>query len=270
MAVSRRGLLLGSALTATGAAVGATAHLIPSLFGPDRLPLDGGYAPAGNADDWTPRGQIRTIWHVPTDQPLVALTFDDGPMPDWTPRVLDALDKADAPATFFMVGQNLRRHADLVKGRLGRHEVGNHTWEHKDLAKRDEASVRNQLVRCHEAIREVTGQTATLLRPPWGHLGGSTLTVADTMDYDVVMWSYRMPEDRFRTNPAGIVDDVAACVRPGTIMLAHDTGPADRLVTIDNLGEIIKAVRGKGMRLVTVSELLAAGTTASPGSGSKK
>ena len=262
MAVSRRGLLLGSALTAGGAAVGATAHLLPSLFSPDRLPLDGGYAPAGNAEAWTPRGQIRTIWHVPTDQPLVALTFDDGPMPDWTPRVLDVLDKADAPATFFMVGQHLHAHADLVKGRLDRHEIGNHTWEHKDLAKRDETSVRNQLVRCHEAIHDVTGRTATLLRPPWGHLGGSTLTVADTLDYDVVMWSYRMPEDRFRTDPAGIVADVAASVRPGTIMLAHDTGPIDRLVTIDNLAGIIQAIRARGLRLVTVSELIAAGSAA--------
>jgi peptidoglycan-N-acetylglucosamine deacetylase len=204
-----------------------------------------------------PRRATRQIGRP--DQPLVALTFDDGPKPDWTPRVLDALDRLDAPATFFVVGENLRRHADLVKGRYARHEVGNHTWQHKDLAQRDEKAVREQLERCHEAIHDVTGQTAKLVRPPWGHLAGTTLTVADAMDYDVVMWSYRMPEDKYRKHPESIVDDVVRCARPGAIMLAHDTGPADRLICIDNLEAIIKGLRSRGLKLVTVSELIAAG-----------
>jgi peptidoglycan/xylan/chitin deacetylase (PgdA/CDA1 family) len=256
MAVSRRDLFRGGLLAGAGAAVALAAVKASGWFGPDRLPLDGGYAPAGNELSWGPRGEVRTVWHVETTKPWVALTFDDGPEPDWTPRVLDTLDRLDAVATFFLVGERLRRNAGLVRGRYRRHEVGNHTFEHKDLAQRDIAAVRDQLRRCHDAIVEVCGVTPRLVRPPWGHLGGTTLTAADEFDYDVIMWSQRMREDLFVQNPAGIVDDVVKAAQPGAIILAHDVGPADRLVTIDNLEGIITGLRGRGLELVTVSRLL--------------
>src|SRR5262245_20830075 len=192
--VSRRGWLRGGLATALGVAMGAGATQVPRWLKPDRLPMDGGYAPAGNASSWSPRGGVRTIWHVPTSRPWVAFTFDDGPEPDWTPRVLDTLDSLNATATFFLVGDRLLRNAELIRGRYERHEVGNHTFTHCDLAERDEAAVRDQLRRCHDAIVQVTGHRPVLMRPPWGHLGGTTLTVADEFDYDVVMWSYAMPE----------------------------------------------------------------------------
>ncbi|GAA1613615.1 hypothetical protein GCM10009679_17250 [Saccharothrix algeriensis] len=255
--VSRRGvfrMLAAGGVGATAAVVGMRAK---SWFGPDRLPIDGGYAPAGNELGWH-NGTVRTVWHVNTSRPLVALTFDDGPEPDWTPRVLDALDELGAKATFFVVGERLVKNAGLVKGRYARHEVGNHTWAHKDLAQRDERKVREQLRRCHDAITEHVGRVPTLLRPPWGHLGGSTLTVAEEFGYDVIMWSQRMRESVFVDDPGGIVADTAEAARPGTVILAHDVGPKDRLVCIDNLREIIKAVRARGFEFATVSELLAA------------
>jgi peptidoglycan/xylan/chitin deacetylase (PgdA/CDA1 family) len=260
MAVSRRGLIRGGLATVAGVALGVTAAEVPRWLRPDRLPIDGGYAPAGNASRWSPRGGVRTIWHVPTTKPWVALTFDDGPEPDWTPRVLDTLDRLQATATFFLVGERLLRNAALIQGRYDRHEVGNHTFTHSDLAQRDEAAVRDQLRRCHDAIVAVLGRRPTLMRPPWGHLAGTTLTVADEFDYDVVMWSYAMPEQRYLTHPAGIVDDVAAVARPGSILLAHDVGNSSRLVTIDSLSGIITALRAKGLELVTVSQLLSAET----------
>ncbi len=258
MRVTRRGLVAGGLATAAGVALGVTATQIPHWFGPDRLPLDGGYAPAGNASSWSPRGGVRTIWHVPTDKPWVALTFDDGPEPDWTPRVLDTLDSVNATATFFVVGERLLHNASLVHGRYDRHEVANHTFTHADLAERDEAGVRDQLKRCHDAIVQVVGRRPTLMRPPWGHLGGSTLTVADEFDYDVVMWSYAMAEELFQKNPSGIVAHAANAARPGSILLAHDVGNTGRLVTINNLAGIITALRDKGLELVTVSQLLSA------------
>jgi peptidoglycan/xylan/chitin deacetylase (PgdA/CDA1 family) len=260
MAVTRRGLLRGGLAVGAGVAVGFTATQVPRWFGPDRLPIDGGYAPAGNASSWSPRGGVRTIWHVPTTRPWVALTFDDGPEPNWTPRVLDTLDSLNATATFFLVGERLLRNANLVRGRYDRHEVGNHTFTHADLAQRDEAAVRDQLRRCHDAIVQVVGRRPTLMRPPWGHVGGTTLTVADEFGYDVAMWSYAMAEQLFQANPPGIVQHAANAARPGAILLAHDVGNPGRLVTIDNLAEIIKALRAKGLELVTVSQLLSAQT----------
>ena len=257
MGIARRQLLTGGLLAAGGAATGAAlTRFWP--FGPDRLPISGGYAPAGVARVWSPRGEVQVHWHVYTEQPLVALTFDDGPGPRWTPLVLDALDRADAPATFFVVGQRLAGHADLLRGRIDRHEIGNHTWAHRDLAELDEAGVRDQLSRTHEAMRRLLGRTPTLMRPPWGHLGGSTLTVADELGYDVVMWSQQMREELFRADPAAQVTDIVEHARPGTIILAHDVGPGYRLVTLRQLDALIGGLRTHGCRLVTVSELLAA------------
>jgi peptidoglycan/xylan/chitin deacetylase (PgdA/CDA1 family) len=233
---------------------GAGATAAPSAFS-KRLPLDGGYAPAGNAPGWTLRGQIRTVWHMPTTAPVVALTFDDGPQPNWTPRVLDILDEVAAKATFFLVGQNLRAYRSLA--RYDRHEVGNHTWSHADLARLDERAALNEVRRCHDEIGSVLGRTPKFLRPPWGHLGGSTLLAADSLDLDLIMWSQRMPENEYRVNPGSMAARVVGEARPGAILLAHDVGNPDRLITIGNLKDIVQGLRLKGLELVTVSELLA-------------
>ena len=243
-------------MTAGGALAGAAATAAPLPFtNRARLPIDGGYASAGNPPTWTLRGQIRTVWHVPTTTEAVALTFDDGPCPQWTPQVLDTLAELEAPATFFLVGSNLRRYASLA--RYSGHEVGNHTWSHADLARLDEQAVLDEVRRCHYEISAVLGAAPKLLRPPWGHMAGSTLLAADSLDYDIVLWSQRMPENEYRVNRSGIVNRVVADAQPGAIMLAHDTGSTDRLITVENLRGIVRGLRAKGFRLVTVSELLA-------------
>lgn len=258
MGIVRRHLLTGALAAAGGTLAGAASVSPRPLFGPERLPISGGYAPAGVARTWSARGALTVRWHVRTDQPLVALTFDDGPGPRWTPMVLDALDDRAAPATFFVVGRELARYASLVRGRLARHELGNHTWSHRDLAELDETGVADQLERAHAAIRRYTGRVPTLMRPPWGHLGGSTLTVADEMGYDVVLWSQQMREEEFRHDPPAQTRDIVGAVRPGSIVLAHDIGPVTRLVTLRQLAAMVDGIRARGLRLVTVSELIAA------------
>jgi peptidoglycan-N-acetylglucosamine deacetylase len=252
--VSRRRLLTGGAVAAGGMLAGAGATTVPSAFA-QRLPIDGGYAPAGNPPSWTLRGQIRTVWHVPTTTNAVALTFDDGPLPNWTPRVLDVLADLAAPATFFLVGEHLRANRGLA--RYDGHEVGNHTWSHADLAMLDQGAALDQVRRCHDEIAAATGRAPRFLRPPWGHIGGSTLLAADTLGYDIVMWSQRMPENEYRVDPGAIVARVVGEARPGAVLLAHDVGNPDRLITIDNLKAIVAGLRLKGLRLVTMSDLLA-------------
>jgi len=264
MGENRRGLLRRGMTFAAGISLGAAITRIPELVKPDRLPLSGGYAPAGVAQGWSPRGGLTVRWHVPTDQPLVALTFDDGPGPQWTPMVLDVLDRHRAPATFFVVGERLTRHEDLVRHRIGRHELANHTWAHRDLGKLDETQVRDQLSRTHVAIRRVSGRTPTLMRPPWGHLGGSTLVVADEFGYDVVMWSHQMHEKRYAHNPPGQARDIVEKVGPGSIVLAHDIGPRHRLVALNQLDAILNGLHRRGLRPVTVTELIAAATGSRP------
>ncbi|WP_345541291.1 polysaccharide deacetylase family protein [Phytohabitans rumicis] len=258
MGEDRRGLLRRALTVAAGISAGAALTRIPDLVTSDRLPLGGGYAPAGVASGWSPRGGLNVRWHVPTEQPFVALTFDDGPGPQWTPMVLDVLDRHRAPATFFVVGERLTRHEDLMRHRIGRHELGNHTWAHRDLGKLDEAGVRDQLLRTHVAIRRVAGYPPTLMRPPWGHLGGSTLVIADEFEYDVVMWSHQMREKRYAHNPPAQARDIVDNVQPGSIVLAHDIGARHRLVALNQLDAILNGLHRRGLRPVTVSTLIAA------------
>lgn len=261
MGVSRRGLIRTAALVVSGGAVGAAAARAPDLLG-EGLPLEGGYAAAADVPGWERSGQLRTTWHVPTSERLVALTFDDGPGPDWTPLVLDTLAAYRVPATFFVVGQRLHRWSALLAGRLGGHEVGNHTWSHADLATMDAAAVRDQLGRTHTLISRLTGQAPRLLRPPYGHLGGAALLAAESFGYEVVLWSQKMHEASHRHDPAGLVDAVVRGAYPGSIVLGHDVGHSDRLLALRRLGAIVDGLRRRGFRFATVSELLAAGTSA--------
>src|SRR5690349_11873523 len=127
--ISRRGMLRGVGLAAVGAAAGAVGvSEVPRLFGWDHPPLSGGYASAADNLGAVATSSVHVRYFVETSRPFVALTFDDGPAPDYTPRFLDALDEAAIPATFFLVGANVRDHSALIRDRLGGHEVGNHSW----------------------------------------------------------------------------------------------------------------------------------------------
>jgi peptidoglycan/xylan/chitin deacetylase (PgdA/CDA1 family) len=268
----RRELLRRALTFTTGVAAGLSlprvAEEVEAEVGPDRLPLSGGYAPGGVAsvgdhglqgDRIDRRGDTVVRWRVRTDKPLVALTFDDGPGPEWTPMVLDALDRHQAKATFFVVGERLNRHEELIRHRIARHELGNHTWAHRDLARLDEAQVRDQILRTHMAIKRVTGGKSTkVMRPPWGHLGGSALVLAEEFGYDVVMWSHQMREERFAADPPAQARDIVDNVEPGSIVLAHDVGDRRRLVALSQLDAIIIGLRKRGLEPVTVSELIAA------------
>jgi peptidoglycan/xylan/chitin deacetylase (PgdA/CDA1 family) len=264
--VSRRAVLRGALLTGAGAATAlVAADQVKSWCGLDQPPVTGGYAAAADNLAAVTHGGVEIRYYARTTEPLVAFTFDDGPAPHWTPDVLDVLDDFGVPATFFLVGRNLERHAGLLRGRLDRHEVGNHSWSHADLATLDLAAVHSELERTHEAILRHTGRTVTLLRPPFGHLGGSTVLAADRMGYRIALWSHAMRERHYRHNPDGLVAEIVDTVRPGAMVLAHDAGDDRRLVTIRGLGAMITGLRRRGFRLVTVSELLAAEETDRPG-----
>jgi peptidoglycan/xylan/chitin deacetylase (PgdA/CDA1 family) len=263
MGIGRRSFIRGGLIAAGGAALGAGGALAPRLFPPNHLPFDGGYAAAADHVDYEQRGQLQITWYVETTEPVVAFTFDDGPGPKWTSMVLDTLDSYQVPATFFMVGQHLAEYGDLVKGRLDRHDVGNHSWSHPDLAMLDASQIAEQIGRTHDTIKKVTGREAHLLRPPYGHLGGSTLMAADKSGYNIVLWSREMNESAYPHHQEGQVAEIVESVRPGQIVLAHDVGTNDRLVALNHLGEMFTGLRQRGFRFVTVSELMALGQPAS-------
>jgi peptidoglycan/xylan/chitin deacetylase (PgdA/CDA1 family) len=263
----RRSLLRAAALLTGGAAVGAAATAESTWIADRRLPLAGGPASAtlGNRHQDVGAGTVQVSWGVRTTEPLVALTFDDGPLPQWTPMVLDTLDRYAVPATFFLVGARARAHAALLRGRLDRHEVGNHSWAHHDLARLDARHAYDDLRRSHDAIVAAAGRPPRLLRPPWGHLGGAVLYAAARLDYRLVLWNLQMVEGAFPHDPAGHARRIVADVRPGTILLGHDVGTDQRLVALRGLPDMITGLRDRGFRFVTVSQLLGRTVAGGPG-----
>jgi peptidoglycan-N-acetylglucosamine deacetylase len=257
MKINRRAAMRAALVAAGGVACGAVGTEVPRMFGWDRPPLSGGYAAAADAPEAVRTAGVTIRYYVETTEPVVAFTFDDGPAPQWTPMVLDALDEARIPATFFMVGRNLQRHADLVRDRMARHEVGNHSWSHDDLATLNRFQVDTELSRTHEAIEQVFGRSPRLLRPPYGHLGGSTVLAANAFGYDLVLWSHLMRERYFANDPEGQVRDIVDNVRPGSIILAHDVGKPHRLLALRGLGAMVTGLKARGFRFATVSQLAA-------------
>jgi len=258
----RRAVLRRAALFAAGAGVGAVAFAEAAGVADRNLPVRGGAAGAtvASREAHPGRGQLLVTWAVDTEQPVVALTFDDGPRPEWTDTVLDTLHRLGVPATFFMVGRRVRKYAHVLDGRMARHEAANHTWDHRDLARADADEAYDDLLRAHTAIADVTGQEPALLRPPYGHVGGGAVLAATRLDYRVVLWSLQMLESEFPGDPAGHARHIVAQTTPGAILLAHDIGDPDRLVAIEGLPDMVAGLRARGFEFVTVSQLMAADT----------
>ncbi|MFI6782846.1 polysaccharide deacetylase family protein [Micromonospora sp. NPDC050276] len=261
----RRDLLRRGLLVVGGVAVGAGTSEAWWMT-QRRMPIAGGPASTtlGNSRQNVGSGALEVVWSGRTSQRLVALTFDDGPAPQWTPMVLDTLAQHRVPATFFMVGAQVRRHAGVVRDRLAGHEVGNHSWAHRDLAAMDATEAYDDLRRSHDAIADATGTSPVLFRPPYGHLGGAVLHAAARLDYRLVLWSLQMVEREFPDDPAGHARRIVADVRPGTIVLGHDVGAHRRLIALRGLTDMIDGLRSRGYTFVTVSALLGAGMDSIP------
>jgi peptidoglycan/xylan/chitin deacetylase (PgdA/CDA1 family) len=263
MDVTRRQALTAAAGAAVGAAgaVGVV-RLGARLDENTPLPFYGSPVSAVRPDRSAPSAAATSVvWAGAGPERRVALTFDDGPHPDWTPRVLAALEAEDVPATFFCLGRNVRDHGSLHRDSVGRHELANHTFEHPDLGRLDWSQCRDEITRTTHLMTETYGVAPTLFRPPYGHIGGAAVLAAAESGLTTVLWSAQAREDLVASRPDDIAEDIASQVRPGSIVLAHDTGSDDRLITIDRLGAIIRRLRSDGYTFATVSDLL---STSSP------
>lgn len=224
-------------------------------------------------------GSVRTVYSVNTDEPLVALTFDDGPDPRFTPRVLDELAARDLRATFFMMGHNVQAHRDLVGAVVtAGHEVGNHSWSHLDNSTLDQQRTAAEIREAHRVISEATGREPCLFRPPRGRVTGTMIKTSAKLGYDLIMWSITGTVQG-PSAPAAVADHVVGSLFSGAIVLLHDgVGRGTfsegkdwarelverRTSEIDGLGEILDRGLDAGFRFVTIGELLAAETVDSP------
>ena len=205
---------------------------------------------------------LPVIHRVVSSNTQVALTFDDGPDPQVTPAVLDALAAAGARATFFVIGRNLRAHPELGHQIVAAgHELANHSDAHpRTLNLRGTRTMQAEICRGAQAVQAVTGQPATLYRPPIGLKSPALARVARRLGIQVIMWSCHA-RDTGSASATQIAGRVLDRVRPGDIVLlhdGHDRAGAHRAQTAQAVQGILAGLKARGLEAVTVSELLQA------------
>lgn len=190
---------------------------------------------------------------VQTDKPVLAITFDDGPHPVNTPKLLDILAQRNIKATFFLVGQNVKQYPDLVRRILREgHEIGNHTWTHASLSSISDDAVRKELRRSDEALFEIAGYRPHLMRPPYGAINTRLKNlIYSEFGYPCILWSVD-PQDWRRPGVSVVVNRLVSGARNGSILLTHDI----HAPTIVAVPQALDQLLAKGFQFVTVSQLM--------------
>ncbi len=192
-----------------------------------------------------------TVGELPR-RPWIALTFDDGPHPVMTQRLLDTLKQEGVSATFFVVGKMAVRYPDIVRemARQG-HEVSNHTFSHPKLPRTKSPAVINELTQTRAVIQQLTGQDTWLYRPPGGDYSKRTVKAASSAGYHMVLWSI-LTKDVNGATVESMQRRIHEKAADGSIILMHSGIPN----TIQMLPQVIADLRSQGYQFVTVSQLL--------------
>lgn len=187
----------------------------------------------------------------PTDcsqQQCIALTFDDGPSPH-TERLLDYLNQHKAKATFFVLGLYVDRHPNAVQ-RMAKegHQIGNHTWHHRDLTGMPLSEVVTEIGSTNQAILQISGVVPHVMRPPYG---ATNAQIAATSTMPQILWSID-PVDWKDRDAQIITDRIVSAAQRGAIVLAHDVYPS----TVDAMPVVIERLKAQGYIFATIDELL--------------
>ena len=180
---------------------------------------------------------------------LVALTFDDGPDPNMTPRILDILKEKNAVATFFELGQRMQNYPEITERVVEEgHEVESHTMSHRDLSRLSEEGIRGEMEASKEVFRGIVGREPRFVRPPYGSLSATARRV---VDLPMILWTVDTLD--WKTQDAVAVQaEVSGAAFDGAIILMHDLYGA----TAEALPLVIDNLRAAGYELVTVEELV--------------
>jgi peptidoglycan-N-acetylglucosamine deacetylase len=191
---------------------------------------------------------------LPPEKKVIALTFDDGPWPSSTDKVLDILKKNNIKGTFFVVGQNVKNYPDLTKRVVtDGHTIANHTWHHWYHHMNPQVAAY-EVANTTDIIYQTTGVKTSLFRPPGGNMRNGVAAYAKSNKYAVIMWSSDSM-DYSRPGVPRLINNIFREAKPGGIVLMHDGG-GDRSHTVKALPEIISKFRKQGYEFVTVPELL--------------
>ncbi len=218
-------------------------------------PLPGPTAPPGEGPDG---GAGRRIPGERVVAGKIALTFDDGPDPVYTKKILEVLERCRVKATFFLIGSRVERYPAIVRGiAAAGHELGNHGYSHSRLTTLSQDAVRREISRTQEAVKAAANATPRWFRPPYGSYNKDIQRIAKEEGASTVLWTLN-PDDWRSPGEAAIVKRVTAGAKDSAIVLLHV-----REQTAVALPAIIEGLVSQGYELVLLSELLA-GDTAKP------
>lgn len=203
---------------------------------------------------------VDAVCRGPEDARGVALTFDDGPCPINTPKVLDMLDRAGVKATFFVIGHKAQAHPEIVQDILKRgHVVGSHSFTHsRAFSLLSKAAVRQDIEHSLACIEKITGSRPALFRPPIGHTNPRIAKVIEELDLTVVGWSVRALDGVASADPNRVAQRVISRLEDGAIVLLHDAAERDDRTpaSIAALPRILEAMDRKNLVGVTVTRLM--------------
>jgi peptidoglycan/xylan/chitin deacetylase (PgdA/CDA1 family) len=193
---------------------------------------------------------------LPGSERIASITFDDGPNPHATPRILDVLKQEDVKATFFILGRHADRWPELVKRVADEgHQIGNHGYYHRKLHRRTPGYVRNDLTLGTESIERACGVRPQVFRAPHGFRSPWVTPIARSLGQRTIGWSLGV-WDSARPGADEIVRRALDGMRPGSILLLHDgdgyDADGDRVQTAEALPRIIDGLRSRGFRFVTL------------------
>lgn len=198
--------------------------------------------------------EYKVIYKINTKDKRVALTFDDGPDPRFTPKVLEILNKYHAKATFFVVGQQVEEYPDITRKIIKEgHELGDHTYSHPDLLFMNQSQIYKEIDVDKRIIEKISGKEVKWFRPPKMLYGPGTNMVVNEEGMDMVLWKIGVENHNAKT-PEAMAKRVIDKVKPGWIILIHD-GRLDRTKSVKALPILLQGLKDQGYKFVTLSEL---------------
>jgi len=198
--------------------------------------------------------QYDKLIHGDPQKKQIALTFDDGPHPEYTPQILALLKQENIRTSFFLVGSQAEKYPELVRAQMAAgHSIGNHTYHHVSLPKIPEAYVAAEIKTCGDVLQSITGKAPDLFRPPGGDYNTQVAEAAEALGYTMVLWTDD-PGDYASPGEQQILSRTLSDAGNGGIILLHDGIQQ----TVDVLPRIIETLKAQGYRFVTIDEMRAA------------
>ncbi|MHC5363109.1 polysaccharide deacetylase family protein [Myroides sp. LJL110] len=171
-------------------------------------------------------------WNINSSKKTIYLTFDDGPIPQVTPWVLKILKDFQVKATFFCIGDNVKKHPDIFKQIIAQgHTVGNHTFNHLNGWETDLKTYLNNLEKCQEILEKDLSSTTKLFRPPYGKITREQIKIIQKQGYQIIMWSNLTQDYNLNLTPKACLKKSIKQIKQGNIIVFHDSIKAQKNLT---------------------------------------